>query len=73
MSTGRSDEQVAVDRLDELQAAGVLNAKQVNDLENVAMTNSNRDGSWSKNGAVAFDSAVRAAANKYGDEADHNE
>jgi hypothetical protein len=66
MSKGRSDEQVAVDQLDALQTAGELNAKQVNDLENVAMTNSNRDGSWSKNGQVAFDSALRAAINKYG-------
>ena len=67
MSKGRSDEQVAVDQLDALQTAGELNAKQVNDLENVAMTNSNRDGSWSKNGQVAFDSALRAAVNKYGE------
>ena len=67
MSKGRSDEQVAVDQLDALQTAGELNAKQVNDLENVAMTNSNRDGSWSKNGQVAFDSALRAAINKYGE------
>ena len=67
MSKGRSDEQVAVDQLDALQTAGELNAKQVNDLENVAMTSSNRDGSWSKNGQVAFDSALRAAINKYGE------
>ena len=67
MSKGRSDEQVAVDQLDALQTAGELNTKQVNDLENVAMTNSNRDGSWSKNGQVAFDSALRAAINKYGE------
>ena len=73
MSKGRSDEQVAVDQLDSLQASGALNAKQVNDLENVAMTNSNRDGSWSKHGAVAFESALRAAVNKYGDEADYSE
>jgi len=72
MSKGKSDEQIAIDRLDALQAAGELNANQVNDLENVAMTNSNRDGTWSKNGLVAFDSALRAAVNKYG-EADSSE
>ena len=65
MSKGKSDEQVAVDQLDTLQASGELNAKQVNDLENVAMTNTNRDGRYSKNGQVAFESALRAAVNKY--------
>ena len=67
MSKGKSDEQAAVDNLDALQAVGELNAEQVNDLENVAMNSTNRDGRWLKYGAVAFDSAVRAAVNKYGD------
>ena len=67
MSKGKSDEQAAVDQLDALQAVGELNAEQVNDLENVAMNSTNRDGRWLKHGAVAFDSAIRAAVNKYGD------
>ena len=72
MSKGKSDEQSAVDQLDALQAAGELNAEQVNDLENVVMNCTNRDGRWLKYGLVAFDSAVRAAVNKYG-EADSSE
>ena len=65
MSKGKSDEQIAIDKLDSLLQEGKLNAKQVNDLENVAMTNTNRDGRYSKNGQVAFESALRAAVNKY--------
>lgn len=60
-----SAEQKYADQIDALLEEGAINENQLNDLENVLMVLSNKQGDMGPNKCTAFESAVRAAVNKY--------
>lgn len=60
-----SAEEKYADQIDALLTEGAINENQLNDLENVLMVLSNKQGDMGPNKRTAFESAVRAAVNKY--------
>ena len=60
-----SAEEKYADQIDALLTEGAINENQHNDLENVLMVLAGARGAMGSNKRTAFESAVRAAVNKY--------